>query len=259
MAAFQMDEMDGVLTHENVVLAAEELEPYLLSFYPGAQEDGLIECFVVCLLKRQGGLLLALPQGVLPEEIIDAGNVDGTDGMFGPSVELEVGSVILDNGTISPTGEKMHVLVVDCTELVVHHLSLPGPMEEVDYGYDADQPFALPSPEETTLKATAWISNASQSRAAFYSAESGPPSPREEDTPTRRRKARPGDGLPMGNAKRVAKPKEKAPTKKPTNASIAATLDALMAAIPSLTSQVQTLHDRQSKFEERLAVGAPNA
>lgn len=113
--------------------------------------------------------------------------------------------------------------------------------------------------QTSLLKATAWISNASQSRAAFYSAESGPPSPREEDTPTRRRKARPGDGLPMGNAKRVAKPKEKASTRKPTNASIAATLDALMAAIPNLTSQVQTLHDRQSKFEERLAVGAPNA
>lgn len=161
MAAFQMDEMDGVVTFENVVTVAEELEPYLLSFYPGPQEDGLIECFAVCLLKRQGGPLLALPQGVLPGEITDAGNAEGADGMFGPSVELEVGSVIMDNGTISPTGERMHVLVVDCTDLIVHHLSLPGPMEDVDYGFDPDQPYALPSPQEITIKATAWISNAS--------------------------------------------------------------------------------------------------
>ena len=258
MAAFQMDEMDGVVTFENVVTVAEELEPYLLSFYPGPQEDGLIECFAVCLLKRQGGPLLALPQGVLPGEITDAGNAEGADGMFGPSVELEVGSVIMDNGTISPTGERMHVLVVDCTDLIVHHLSLPGPMEDVDYGFDPDQPYALPSPEEITIKATAWISNASQPRAAFYSAESGPPSPREDETPSQRRRPKAGEGLPMGNAKRAAKPKEKGSAKRPTNASIAATLDALMTAIPNLSSQVQTLQERQTKFEEKFSSGVPH-
>lgn len=257
MAALQMEEMDGVITTENLALAAEELEPYVLSFYPGPQEDGIIECFVVCLLKREGGVLIALPQGTLPDEILDAGNLESADGMFGPSVELEVGSVILDNGTISPTGEKIRVLVVDCSDLILHHLSYPGPMDDIDYGFDADQPFSLPAPDELTMKATAWISNASQPRVAYYSAESGPTE--EEGTPARRRRAKAGDGLPISSAKKAPKAKDKAAPRKPTNASIAASLDALMQAIPTLSSQVQTLHDRQIKYEEKLAQGVPTA
>ena len=254
----QMEEMDGVLSLEGLVLASEELEPYVLSFYPGPQEDGMIECFALCLMRREGGVLLALPLEALPGELRDAGNLETATGIFGPSTELEVASVILDNGTISSTGEKITVVVVDCSEQVVDYLSLPGVMDEVDYGFDADQPFALPSPEETLLKTTLWISNASQPRTAFYSAESAPPSAEEVDvTPTKRSKAKDGNGLPMGNAKGAAKQKAKGPPKRHTTASLAASMDALMQTIPNLTSQMQTLHDRQSKFEEKLAGGGP--
>ena len=187
----QMEEMDGVLSLEGLVLASEELEPYVLSFYPGPQEDGMIECFVLCLMRREGGVLLALPLEALPGELRDAGNLETATGIFGPSTES--------------TGEKITVVVVDCSEQVVDYLSLPGVMDEVDYGFDADQPFALPSPEETLLKTTLWISNASQPRTAFYSAESAPPSAEEVDvTPTKRSKAKDGNGLPMGNAKGAA-------------------------------------------------------
>ncbi len=149
----------------------------------------------------------------------------------------------------------MPVVLIDCTKEVVDLLSLPGIVDELDYGFAGDQPFALPSADELVEKATGWISVASHQRVGFYSAESTAeeeaPLPVEgggETTPQRRKK--PGGERPTTTAKAPPKPK------RPTTASLAASLDSLLTAIPTLTTQVQALQDRQVKFEEKLA-GAP--
>ena len=246
-----MEELDGVLTFEALVMAPDELDPYVLSFYPGAMEDGFVECYALCVMRREGGV----PTGVLSEEFLDAANSEEGNGVFGPSCTIEVSSVILDNGVSSPTGEKVAVVLIDCTKDVVDHLHLPGIVDELDYGFAEDQPFALPSPDELVLKATGWISVASHQRVGYYSAESAEetPAPALEAGTKKKaepKKTKPGAGLPIGTAKSVPKPK------RATTASLAASLDSLMVAIPTLTTQVQALQDRQVKFEEKLA-GAP--
>ena len=243
-----MEELDGIITFDSLVMAPEEVEPYVLRFYPGPEEDGLLECFALCILRREGGVLLAVPDGVFPPELLAEANQDGATGVFGPCCTVEVAAIILDNGVASPTGEKISVVLIDCQKEVVEYLSLPGILEEIDYGFAEDQPYALPSPEELVVKATGWISVATQERVGYYSAEEMNSAPEEGEIPALpQRKKKPGGGRPTGNAKNVPKPK------RPTTASLAASLDSLMAAIPTLTTQVQSLQDRQVKFEERLA------
>lgn len=58
-----MEELDGVLTFEALVMAPEELDPYVLSFYLGAMEDGFVECYTLCVMKREEGVLLAILVG----------------------------------------------------------------------------------------------------------------------------------------------------------------------------------------------------
>ena len=203
-----MEELDGVLTFEALVMAPEELDPYVLSFYPGAMEDGFVECYALCVMRREGGV----PTGVLSEEFLDAANSEEGNGVFGPSCTIEVSSVILDNGVSSPTGEKVAVVLIDCTKDVVDHLHLPGIVDELDYGFAEDQPFALPSPDELVLKATGWISVASHQRVGYYSAESAEetPAPALEAGTKKKaepKKTKPGAGLPIGTAKSVPKPK----------------------------------------------------
>lgn len=244
-----MEELDGILTFEALVMAPEELDPYLLRFYPGPQDDGLLECYALCIMRREEGVLLALPSGVLPQEFLASANSEEGAGVFGPSCTVEVSSVILDNGTISPTGEKVSVVLIDCQKEVVDYLHLPGIIDELDYGFAVDQPYALPSPDELVEKATGWIAVATHHRVGYYSAEenlvTAPEEEEEKDTPRRGR--RPGGGRPTGTAKPAPKPK------RATTASLAASLDSLMTAIPNLTSQVQALQDRQVRFEEKLA------
>ena len=250
-----MEELDGILTFEALAMAPEELDPYVLSFYPGAMEDGFVECYALCVMRREEGVLLAIPTGVLPQEFLDAANSEDGNGVFGPSCMIKVPSVILDNGVASPTGEMVSVVLIDCTKEVVDHLHVPGIVDELDYGFAEDQPYALPAPDDLVVKATGWISVASHQRVGYYSAESAEETPApvlEADTKKKAepKKQKPGAGLPTGNAKPGPRPK------RATTASLAASLDSLMVAIPTLTTQVQALQDRQVKFEERLA-GAP--
>lgn len=199
-------------------------------------------------MRREEGVLLAVPSGVLPPEFLESANSEEGFGVFGPSCIVEVSSVILDNGMVSPTGEKVSVVLIDCHKDVVEFLHLPGIIDDLDYGFAEDQPYALPSSEEVT-KATGWIAVVAHQRVKYYSAEenlSSAPEVGEGDTP--RRKKKPGKGLPTSNAKPAPKPK------RATAASLAASLDSLMMAIPTLASQMmQALQDRQVKFEEKLA------
>ncbi len=169
-----LEEMDGTLTLGDLATAEDGPEPYVLSVYPGPEEDGMVEVFVVPVMKREEGVLLALPAGVFPAELLEDANREDADGISGPSIEVDVPAVVMDNGTKSLTGDSMKVLMMDCSTDVLPLLQLPGVMTEVDYGFDRDHPYALPAPDDLISKATAWISNAAQNRMAFYSIRQSP-------------------------------------------------------------------------------------
>jgi hypothetical protein len=57
---------DDILSYQGLV-TIEELKPYVLEWPSVPDADGLSEAIVVVLLKRQGGFLLGLPPGFVPE------------------------------------------------------------------------------------------------------------------------------------------------------------------------------------------------
>eukprot|EP00435_Cladocopium_sp_Y103_P057106 s564_g19.t1 len=104
-----MDGLAGPLDMSAVELATENMEPYVLAWPLGQPEDGEAECAVLALMKREEGILLAMPTAFLPEEVVQRGNSGDDTAVFGPSLQCEVPSVLVDGGVISPTGVEVTV------------------------------------------------------------------------------------------------------------------------------------------------------
>ena len=167
-------EAEMELTLSSLVALDQDVEPYVLQWSAAAEEDGMMDIFVLAVMKRQDGVLLAVPQGVLPEEDIQAGN-HGGEGVLGLSNLVQVPSVILDGGVVNPTGEEIGVLLVDFSAEIVESLRRVEPFEDIAYGFDLDSPYALPDPKTTLTAALDWIRSAEpQGDLAFYTAEEAP-------------------------------------------------------------------------------------
>ena len=151
----------------------------------------------------------------------------------------------LDNGTMAVTEEVVSVVLVDCTLDVIPLLSHVELASEMDYGFSEVSPQALPSPDPLFAEALHWVSSTS-GRMNFYSAESEAevvsPKPRK---PTRQAR-KPGEGEATTTGKEAPR------QKRPTLATVSASLESLMSAIPQLTSQIQHVAERQEKFEVKM-------
>ena len=235
-----MDFQDAGVTWDNVVLATETLVPYVLEWRPGSEEDGEAECVVLVLMKRAGGVLLAMPVHFLPEDLIFQGNSGQDDVVFGPSFQARVPASILEGGVISPTGMEVDVLVIDCMAQVLDSMRLFGPDEEVVYNFDEDSPFAFPLADALLPQVLQWAGQSADARAGFYT-----PVEEEEqvETPARRPKDRRVKASPLEDG---AKPK------RPTTASLAQDMRGLMEPLPLISSQLQVISDRQTALEARL-------
>lgn len=65
---------DDNLSFQGLVTIEEDLKPYVLEWPSVPDADGLSEAIVV-LLKRQGGFLLGLPPGFVPETVLSRANL----------------------------------------------------------------------------------------------------------------------------------------------------------------------------------------
>ena len=243
------------LTLEELVVVSESLEPYVLTYHPQSEEEGAIEVTALVVLKRERGLLLALPPSALSQEVLARGKLGHAEDVFGPSAIVTVPGVILDGGNISATGTSFEVLLIDCLSEVVHSLREYRAFEEIIYGFEDGSSFSLPDPVEITSKALAWVETVSPvlERVGFYSAleEEAVETPRstvpllpEGDATPRRRK--PGQQRSTQSAK----------PKKVTTADLATSMEGLLKAIPALTMQVEQLQQRQQEFEQSLSTTA---
>lgn len=109
-----MEQMDGELTMDELVVVSESLEPYVLTYQPSGPHDGAVEVTALVVLKRENGLLLALPVGALSEEVLLKGKAGEAEDLFGPSAVVKVPGVIMDGGELTSTGTSFEVLLVDC-------------------------------------------------------------------------------------------------------------------------------------------------
>lgn len=234
------------LTLEDLVLVDQSVEPYVLA-WPDGDLDGHKECMVLVLLRREDGVLLAVPDGFLPASDLNMANVGLESGILGPSRLFEVLSMVLDGGRLNPTGTSVSCMVVDFQSIVVDMLRAPAAFDEILFGFDPESTFAIPDPSALMPLVLAWIQGSgADTGLAFYSAEGEETvdTPPEGPKQPRRARAKADTGsLPE---------KQKEKPKRPTTASLSASIENLLATIPGLTGQIETLAERQRSLEEHV-------
>ena len=238
------------LTLEALECLTDGVEPYL--FVSGSLDDldGRAEVGALVVLKRREGLLLALPAGTLPEEVLEQGNSGGDSLTFGPSTVVRLPGIVLDGGFQQPAGEDVSVLIVDCSLGVLGYLREIRAFEEINYNFAEDSPYVLPASEALITAALEWVEAAEQDRVGYYSAESNvedqsyaEPQPKGKVRPRKPvEKATPSGG----GAKAGEKPK------KATTASLAADLQLVLQSLPKLAEQVSEIGQRQKTFESQI-------
>ena len=88
---------DDNLSFQGLVTIEEDLKPYVLEWPSVPDADGLSEAIVV-LLKRQGGFLLGLPPGFVPETVLSRANQGQDAGPIGASTSVVVPGMLVDGG-----------------------------------------------------------------------------------------------------------------------------------------------------------------
>ena len=246
-----MDTMDGMLDLGQIELAQYNPEPYVLSWPLGEEVDGDGEASALALMKREEGVLLAVPCSFFPEAIVEAANA-GASGILGPSAIFQVPAVLSEGGNTTRTGTDMEVLVIDCSASVVAHLRRFHAQEEIVYGFDEDAAFNFPDVLDLMLKVQEWISaQQGGDLAGFYTpeevADAETPSPARTAPP---RRAPQRKGTPSGDGSKQ---------KRPTTASLAAEMKTLTTYLPQISDQLLQLSQRQDLVESQLAVQGSSA
>ena len=65
------------------------------------------------VMKREGGVLLAVPLGLIPTEALQAAARHAEQSLLGPHTVLTIPAVILQEGQLVPAEESLDVQVVD--------------------------------------------------------------------------------------------------------------------------------------------------
>ena len=237
----------------DLVTLEQDVEPYIMDWpVLATEEDGEPEVAALVVAKRDGGFLAAVPVGFIPEEVLAAGNAESPIGLVGPSTVLQIPGVIIEDGRLAPTGTLLTVVVVDLGEDAVAQMRRPEALEVYPYSFDADQPFAIPSPQELLAAARAWVAADAESSVQLYFSAEGEAEDLADGTPEGDQDGRPSTPRP----KRGARPppgreKPSGGGKRHTVASLAASVEELLKMNAGLAQTVQTIAGRQQELERR--------
>ena len=238
-------------------------KPYVLEIaLGGSEEDGSSLCLALVVIRKPSGLLLAVPSGFFPEHLLEEGQGAGPMELIGPShyVVVPGGTLETMDGSPPTAGEEqVDVLLVDMgtgvLELLTPVSDFSGPTE-ILHLFSEGNPFVYPLTRELTAEAWDWIYRPdSESRVQYYSAGEEA----EEEVPEAEglEEAVPNGPVPpalvMPSAKAKAKSTPVQRPKKPTTASLASSLEAVVAALPTLTTQIAQLNQRTKVMEEQIA------
>ena len=246
---------------DHVVPYGELPQTYVYE-HPPAGDDGALEAHCIIILKRSLGFMAALPVGVLTAEEIAAGEVAGMDALIGPSVRVEVAAAMMsEEGLLPQPGVVVPCIVVDFGATAASRFSVLGETQEPEIliSFDSATPDLLPEPSAVLQQALVWAQrpDTPQERVAFYSAEEGPPPPpRARLRLSKSDPPRAGAGA-TGSGASAPGPKQAAP-KRVTTSSLASQLEAITAALPTLTAKLEEVASKQTAMEARISSG-PNA
>ena len=238
-------------------------KPYVLEIaLSGSEEDGSSLCLALVVIRKPSGLLLAVPSGFFPEQVLEEGQLAGPMELIGPSHYAAVPGGRLETMDGSPPTEgeeQLEVLLVDMGTGVLEMLTpvadFSGPTE-ILYLFAEGDPFMYPLKKELIAAAWDWIYRPdAESRVQYYSAaeEEGEEVPEVEEAmeQTPNGPAQPALVMPSAKAKAKSTPVQR--QKKPTTASLASSLEAVVAALPTLTTQIAQLNQRTKLMEEQIA------
>ena len=205
-------------------------ELYLLSWplVPSQLEESQLGyCYV--LLKREGGLLLAIPKGLMSQEDL-GGGASGPEALVGPHTTLSVPTVRSEAEELVPREEDVEVVVADFGDQILQAMSPYDPeLAEQTLGFDLD-PQVLPDGPTLLRFAKEWIALSGAERAEFYSAE-------EAEVP----KAK-------GKAKASEKAAKKAPSR-PSPQQVADHVKNISELLPTMAAQLTELREEQKRIQ----------
>jgi len=258
---------------EQVQQLSEAYVPYILEI--ADEVDGSAFAVALVVLRRESGLLLALPSQFFTEEVIVSAMLAGREEMLGPSIikRLPASQIESFGGGPPPNVPEVEVdvLLMDFTSEVLPLLSPCDPSsphwDMVHFFHDSINEM-FPIQDSLVAAAWEWISTPTAGeRVHFYSADEEVPEcpiedeeDQEEDarpTPTPKRRAdlssTPGGRKP--NPKDAAKDQSK--MKRPTVASLATSLEGLAQSIPALMAEMASLSERTQAVEDFWAARGP--
>ena len=226
---------------------------YILGWpIPGLQSpQPFKEAFVIPVMCREGGILLAVPVDFLPQSVLESGATAEGEDLVGPSVTLEVPGVEEDEeGTERDAGLLLAVVLVDFARDVERGMSEfnPDAPSASTLCFWPDAPEILPSSSSLMAQALEWTQGELDSRAHFYSATE-----EEKQAPARTRRATPKKS-PAAVPSHAQDPSTPKP-KKVTNAVLADQVSALSQSLPAVMDQLQRMQEQQDKLERLVLTG----
>ena len=210
------------------------------------------EAYVIPVMGRPGGVLLAVPVDFIPQEVLAKGQTasDASE-LVGPSVTVEVPAIEEDEeGTEKDAGLSVAVMLVDFSTEVERGLSEfnPDHMVQRTQCFWPDAPEILPSSSSLLTQALEWTQGEVDSRAHYYSAsEEVPP----QEPPPRKPALKKASAPIPSTQQEPHTPK----AKKVTTAVLADQVSALSQSLPAVLDQLQKMQDQQEKLERLVMTG----
>ena len=190
--------------------------------------------------------LLAMPCDALPQEMVDAGSLEDSTGIFGPSCR----EWFRNNSVMAATGEDLKVLIVDCAKGVSSLLSRVWPRRGIGFWFQQGSPYCFAKSGWASCRGRKVGFRSLQFLYCRVRGQKQLWKVRRLSCSRKRQQRRPGGGEGIPSATGMAKPKRM------TTAALASSVESLITAIPRLTDQPQMLADRQQAIEDHVA-GAP--
>ena len=206
------------------------------------QGDALVTLAMV-IMRRHGGLLLGLPTGYLPHEVLQQASVTSEDTLFGPHTNFSVPAFREDAAPV-PDGLELDVVVVDATDLVLDGLQ-PLSVDGVSLGFHDDIAL-VPSPHVLLGFAKEWLALQATQRATFYSAaeETVP------ETPLGEEEEEPKEATPQKVRASARAGGEK--PKRVTTANLAEQIGAVSQLLPALALRLDAMQKEQEEMRSHL-------
>ena len=215
---------------------------YLLSWPPDASPEEIQEAFVVPVIARQRGVILAVPLNFISQELLAKGATAGGSDLIGPSIQIRAPAVQeSDTAEEVLIGNHIPCLLVDFSELVVPLLREFDPVTDGHpiQHFLPELPETFPLSNSLLEQALEWITNETSSRVHYYSAV-------EEEDEVQEVPVTPRPGARRNPKAEAAKPK------KVTTAVLADQLAALTDTLPAITTQLNALRENQERLEGAL-------